>query len=102
MIKPALGVIRRTNWSVVGGPLLTAATAAVLGFLSTRGFRPENSASLVILVGVLHRRSTEQIVNRLRQSEQRFQAFMDNSPAVAWIKDEHGRYVFLNTPFELT
>jgi len=161
MIKPALGVIRRTNWSVVGGPLLTAATAAVLGFLSTRGFRPENSASLVVLivafsafagglrpglasaaiswiyfalafsldgqpfhydaeqlertvvlaaitpaivimVGVLHRRSTEQIVNQLRQSEQRFQAFMDNSPAVAWIKDEHGRYVFLNTPFELT
>src|SRR6185436_569402 len=119
MIKPALGVIRRTNWSVVGGPLLTAATAAVLGFLSTRGFRPENSASLVVLivafsvfaaithanvimVGVLHRRSTEQIVNQLRQSEQRFQAFMDNSPAVAWIKDDQGRYVFLNTPFELT
>ena len=27
---------------------------------------------------------------------------MDNSPAVAWIKDEAGRYVYVNTPFELT
>ncbi|MBI3854340.1 MAG: EAL domain-containing protein [Planctomycetes bacterium] len=161
MIKPALGVLRRTNWSKVGGPLLTIATALVLGFLSRHGFRPENSASLmilivafsafagglrpglasagiswlyfafafsgekhffepdseqlerlivlslispaiVIMVGVLHRRSTEQIVAQLRESEQRFKAFMDNSPAVAWIKDEQGRYVFLNTPFELT
>ena len=145
----------------MGGPLLTAATAAALGFLSSRGFRPENSASLVVLivafsafagglrpglasaaiswiyfalafsndgqplhydaeqlerlvvlaaitpaivimVGVLHRRATEQIVAQLRESEQRFKAFMDNSPAVAWIKDEQGKYVFLNTPFELT
>src|SRR6185436_18655507 len=162
MIKPALGFLRRINWSSVGGPLLTAATAIVLAILNyNNSFRPENSASLVILivafsafagglrpglasaaiswayfayafsldkqpfhydseslerlvvlaavapaivimVGVLHRRSTEQIVNQLRQSEQRFQAFMDNSPTVAWIKDDQGRYVFLNTPFELT
>jgi PAS domain S-box-containing protein len=32
----------------------------------------------------------------LRESEDRFHAFMDNSPAVAWIKDEQGRYVYLN------
>src|SRR5687768_10964564 len=51
MIKPAQGFIRRINWSVVGGPLLTTATAVVLGFISSKsGFRPENSASLVILI----------------------------------------------------
>src|SRR6185436_3110552 len=155
MTKAALNVFRRMNWSLVGGPLLTAATAGVLGFLSTRGFSPQSSASLmvlvvafsafaggtrpgltsagiawiyfalafskrgdpfayesedlerlvvlaaitpaiVVMVGVLHRRSTEQFAAQLRESEQRFKAFMDNSPAVAWIKDEQGRYVYVN------
>ena len=50
MIKPVLGVLRRTNWSRLGGPLITFVTACVLGFLSTRGFSPENSASVMILV----------------------------------------------------
>src|SRR5436190_20591023 len=50
MIKPALGVLRRTNWSLVGGPLLTAATAGGLGLLLTHGFPPQTSASLLVLV----------------------------------------------------
>ncbi len=36
----------------------------------------------------------------LRESEERFRAFMDNSPAVAFIKDREGRYLYLNKPFE--
>lgn len=32
----------------------------------------------------------------LRESEQRFQAFMNNSPALAFMKDEEGRYVYAN------
>lgn len=32
----------------------------------------------------------------LRASEERFAAFMDNSPAIAFMKDEAGRYVYLN------
>ena len=35
----------------------------------------------------------------LRESESRFQAFMDNSPAVVWVKDEHGRYVYVNQAY---
>ena len=35
----------------------------------------------------------------LRSSEARFEAFMDNSPAVSLIKDEAGRYVYLNKQF---
>ena len=35
----------------------------------------------------------------LRVSEDRFRAFVDNSPAVAVVKDEQGRYVFLNERF---
>lgn len=36
----------------------------------------------------------------LRESEERFRSFMNNSPAVAWMKDERGRHVYLNEPFE--
>lgn len=35
----------------------------------------------------------------LRESELRFKAFMDNSPALAWLKDENGRYLYVNRPF---
>ena len=161
MIKPALNLIRSANWSRVGGPLLTAATAGVLALLSTHGFSPQGSSAMlvlvvafsafagglrpgltsagiawiyfalafsrqghpfrydpddlerlivlaaitpaiVIMVGVLHRRSTDQFAAQLLESEQRFKAFMDNSPAVAWIKDDQGRYIYVNAPYELT
>ena len=36
----------------------------------------------------------------LRDSEERFQAFMAHSPGVAFIKDEGGRYVFMNRLME--
>jgi diguanylate cyclase (GGDEF)-like protein/PAS domain S-box-containing protein len=161
MIKPAIKKISSANWSRVGGPLLTAATAGSLVLLSNHGFSPQNSSSMlvlvvafsafagglrpgltsagiswiyfalafsrqghpfrydpddlerlvvlagitpaiVIMVGVLHRRSTDQFAAQLLESEQRFKAFMDNSPTVAWIKDEQGRYVYVNAPYEMT
>ncbi len=47
------------------------------------------------------------ILQRLRQTEialhdaqERFSSFMNNSPAVAYIKDAAGRYVYVNQPFE--
>jgi PAS domain S-box-containing protein len=36
----------------------------------------------------------------LRDSEERFRLFMDNSPTIAWIKDEQGRYVYLSKTYE--
>jgi PAS domain S-box-containing protein len=36
----------------------------------------------------------------LRQSEERFRLFMDNSPTIAWVKDDDGRYVYLSRKFE--
>jgi len=35
----------------------------------------------------------------LVESEARFQAFMDTSPAIAWIRDEAGRYIYANKAF---
>ncbi len=36
----------------------------------------------------------------LKESEERFHAFMNNSPTIAWAKDEQGRYVYLNHTYE--
>lgn len=36
----------------------------------------------------------------LSESEERFRLFMDNSSSIAWIKDEEGKYVYLNQQFE--
>lgn len=36
----------------------------------------------------------------LRESQEFFHRFMNNSPAVAFMKDEEGRYVYVNEPFE--
>ena len=40
----------------------------------------------------------QEIEASLRQSENRFRAFMDRSPAVAFIKDERRRFVYVNRP----
>ena len=36
----------------------------------------------------------------LKESQAFFNSFMDNSPAVAFMKDAEGRYVYVNKPFE--
>jgi len=51
----------------------------------------------VILRDITGRQRAE---SALRRSEERFKAFMDNSPAVAFMKDDQGRYVYVNRPFE--
>jgi len=43
-----------------------------------------------------HRRAEE----ALRYSQELFQVFMDHSPAMAWMKDEEGRYAYCNKTME--
>ena len=38
--------------------------------------------------------------DQLRETQAFFNSFMDNSPAVAFMKDAEGRYVYVNKPFE--
>jgi PAS domain S-box-containing protein len=43
--------------------------------------------------------SLRQSEQALRESEERFQAFMNHSPAAAWITDEHGRILYLSKTY---
>lgn len=43
-----------------------------------------------------------QRLRALRESEQRFELFMDNNPAIAWIKDSQFRYVYVSRQYEKT
>jgi PAS domain S-box-containing protein len=47
-------------------------------------------------VAVLAITERKRIETALRESEQRFAAFMDNCPASAYLKDADGRYVYMN------
>ncbi len=69
-----------------------------------RQWRPDEqmfavaAANLVSLViGQWERRRAEEA---LRESQERFKAFMDSGLAVAFMKDEDGRMVYANQPFE--
>jgi len=56
----------------------------------------ERHVTLAIIRDVTERRRAAQA---LRESEERFNAFMDRSPAIAWMKDEQGRYVYLSQSY---
>ena len=45
-------------------------------------------------------REREQTQTALRDSEARFNAFMEATPAIAWMKDDGGRYLYMNTAWE--
>jgi diguanylate cyclase (GGDEF)-like protein/PAS domain S-box-containing protein len=54
--------------------------------------------SLLMSFGILQRLRQTEVA--LHDSQERFSSFMNNSPAVAYIKDAVGRYVYVNQPFE--
>lgn len=65
-------------------------------------FRDEASGEtrlLAITRDITERRRAEQA---LRESEQRFQVFMDNLPATAWIRDAQFRYTYVNRRYAKT
>ena len=61
-----------------------------------------NEKEEVVCHVALKRDITEQkrVLAALRESEERFRSFMNNSPAVAFMRDEQGRYVYVNKAFE--
>ncbi len=58
----------------------------------------ENLLTIAAQLGLLLQR--KQLEVALQESEARFQAFMNNSPALAFMKDEAGRFVYVNESLE--
>ena len=57
-----------------------------------------NAEGLIVGTVIVNEDVTERVraEEALRQSEERFAAFMDNLPGYAWMKDLQGRYVYVN------
>ncbi|HTK86649.1 MAG TPA: PAS domain S-box protein [Nitrospiraceae bacterium] len=64
----------------------------ITSYTVTFGCRP---AELILSRDVTDRKRAEEAT---RASEQRFQIFMNNSPAIAFMKDEDGKYLYVNEP----
>ncbi|MEN6627188.1 MAG: PAS domain S-box protein [Candidatus Sumerlaeia bacterium] len=64
----------------------------------------QNVGGIYMLIAVIASvRETGQwgisLSDALRESEERFRLFMDNSPTIAWIKDEAGRHLYINKTY---
>jgi PAS domain S-box-containing protein len=62
----------------------------------------ERTAELSKAVAALEEEVAERrrVEGQLREGQELFKAFMDNSPAAAFMKDEDGSYVYVNATFE--
>lgn len=56
----------------------------------------DSAAAVSYVLDVSERR---RVLDALRESEERFRAFMDNNPAIAFMKDEEGRHLYVNAPW---
>ncbi len=67
-----------------------------------RAFSISDPLGQVIAIATVSRdiRARRWAEQELRESEERFHAFMDNVPAIAWAKDDRGRHVYLNRSYE--
>ena len=61
----------------------------------------DDTGSPQFIIGMLEDiTESKRVGSALRDSEERFRLFMDNSPTIAWIKDEQGRYVYISKAAE--
>lgn len=93
---------RRGNWEILETPELFQAKAEIQRL--NRGLeqrviertRKLEETTARLRAEIEERKEAESAV---RQSEERFVAFMDNLPGYAWMKDLEGRYVYINETF---
>ena len=62
--------------------------------------RAQEEALRTLARQVMRQLELRRVVRELDESEQRFRAFMDNSPVITFIKDDAGRMVYANRRFE--
>ncbi len=107
--KNALARNSAVDWNTTTN--LRKSIATLSDAVIKRGQEHSSRAGRWMLLGVLSMAGLALlpflILRRLSEAEmaaqdvqQRFDSFMNNSPAVAFIKDAQGRYIYLNEPFE--
>tara|TARA_R110001599_G_scaffold353869_1_gene601201 strand:+ start:9593 stop:11644 length:2052 start_codon:yes stop_codon:yes gene_type:complete len=57
-------------------------------------------SALVIHVLQRYSQNLHSTLMQLQDSENRFRSFMDCGPFISWMKDEHGRYVYINQGYK--
>lgn len=63
-------------------------------------FLVRDSAQRLFVAGVAENVTERKNLERaLRESESRFEAFIDGNPALSWMKDETGRYLYVSAPY---
>jgi PAS domain S-box-containing protein len=62
-------------------------------------FRDEDSGETRLLAITRDITERRRLAEALAESERRFRSFMDNAPAIAWVKDASLRYTYVNRPF---
>lgn len=90
---------RHGTWEIVETPELIQAKAEIRRLNAELEQRvSERTKKLEATTARLRAEIEErkEAVEALRQSEERFAAFMNNLPGYAWMKDLQGRYVYLN------
>jgi PAS domain S-box-containing protein len=90
--------------SYVGTPLLDSSGQSIGLIVVIDGNPLTDAARAEATLRIFAARATAELErlraeNARRESEHRFKAFMDNNPAVAFIKDSSGRFVYVNKPF---
>jgi diguanylate cyclase (GGDEF)-like protein/PAS domain S-box-containing protein len=72
---------------------------ALVSFTPIHDAQGKRSGLIGVSIDISARKRAEEA---LRESEERFAAFMDNLPGTAWIKDARGRYVYTNKTYQET
>jgi PAS domain S-box-containing protein len=87
VLSVILGTLGTSNWFMQPRTFqidANASAASTLSFLAISAY--------IIAVGGANRRSQAQ----LRRTKTLFEAFLDNSPGIEYLKDEAGRYLYVN------